>query len=226
MTRQLPLNLPHDPALGPEDFLVTEANRAAHALVSRWPAWPAPWVLLHGPAGCGKTHLAAIWARAADAVRCRPEALTTEAVPELAASGAAVLELAGDSPRVPEEAALFHLVNYTAEQGGSLLLTARTAPGGWRLGLRDLRTRVAAMPSAAIAPPDDALLEGVLAKLFRDRQLAAPPAVLNFLLMRMERSLDAARRLVAALDAASLAGRRRITIPLASEVLDRYAANS
>ncbi|MFP4004458.1 MAG: HdaA/DnaA family protein, partial [Alphaproteobacteria bacterium] len=86
--------------------------------------------------------------------------------------------------------------------------------------------RVAAMPSAAIAPPDDALLEGVLAKLFRDRQLAAPPAVLNFLLMRMERSLDAARRLVAALDAASLAGRRRITIPLASEVLDRYAANS
>ncbi len=82
------------------------------------------------------------------------------------------------------------------------------------------------MPAAAIDAPDDALLEGVLAKLFHDRQLHVPPAVLNFLLARMERSLDAAGRLAASLDAASLAGRRRVTIPLAAEVLERYAANS
>lgn len=220
MTRQLPLNLPHDPALGADDFLVTEANRAAHALILRWPDWPAPWLLLHGPAGCGKTHLATIWSRATGAVRCDPESLNEERVPELVAAGAVVLDVPGDRPSVQHEAALFHLLNYTAERRASLLLTARAPAGQWRIGLPDLRTRLLAMPSVAIAEPDDALLTAVLAKLFRDRQLNVPPAVLSFLVARMERSLDAARRLVAALDAASLADRRKITVPLAAQVLD------
>jgi chromosomal replication initiation ATPase DnaA len=219
MKRQLPLNLPHDPAMGREDFLVTEANHAAHALVSRWPDWPAPWMVLHGPPGCGKSHLAAIWQKTAGAARCEPGALDSGRVPELVAAGTVIVELSGDLPQVPDETALFHLVNYTAERRSFLLLTARAPASAWRVNLPDLRTRLNAMPSAAIAPPDDALLEAVLAKLFRDRQLAVPPAVLNYLVARMERSLDAVRHLAAALDAASLADRRRITIPLAAEVL-------
>lgn len=224
--RQLPLNLPHDPAMGADDFLVTAANETAHALISRWPDWPAPRLLLHGPPGCGKTHLAAIWGRRAGAVRCDAGALNEGLVPELTAAGAVVVEVPGDPPSLPSEAALFHLINYAAECNAPLLVTARAPAGRWRVSLPDLCTRLHAMPSAAIAAPDDALLEAVLFKLFRDRQLDVSPAVLTFLVARMERSLDAARRLAAALDAASLADRRKITVPLAAKVLQRETGRS
>ena len=65
--RQLAFDLPVDSRHGVEDFLVGASNEAAYGLIERWPAWPEAWLRLTGPEGAGKTHLAAIWARAAHA---------------------------------------------------------------------------------------------------------------------------------------------------------------
>ena len=54
---QLPLDLGHRASFSGEDFLVAPCNAAAVACLDSWPDWPAPGLAVHGPEGCGKTHL-------------------------------------------------------------------------------------------------------------------------------------------------------------------------
>ena len=215
-SRQLVLDLPHRPALGREDFLVAPCNAAAVAWIDLWPAWPAPALVLCGPPGAGKSHLAAVWQARTGARALSPRALPAAMDDDFAGSPHVVLE---DAAAPGDEPALLHFYNTIAERGGSLMLTAAAPPSRWRLRLADLASRLRAAPVAEIGRPDDALLGGILVKLFADRQMAIDPDVVAFLLLRMERSFAAARALVARLDAAALAERRTITVPLARAVL-------
>lgn len=220
MMAQFAFEFPHRPAFGADDFLVAPSNAAAIAWLDRWPAWPSAALVLHGPPGCGKTHLAHVWRARSGALLCAAAALGAEIVPDLAAVGAVVI----DGAEQAEERPLLHLLNLTAERGGHLLLTASLPPPRWTTALPDLRSRLVAMPDVAVLVPDDALIGAVLLKLFADRQLAVGEDVVVFLLHHMERSFAAARRIVAALDRASLVAQRRVTIPLARAVLDAQAS--
>ncbi len=213
---QLILDLGHRPALGERDFLVAPCNQAAVQWLDCWPDWPAPALAIHGPAGCGKTHLARVFAARSRAPILEAERVTTASVP--ARLGEARACVVDDADRADAEP-LLHLYNLIAERGGHLLLTAREPPARWPGLLPDLRSRLAAAPAVGVSAPDDALLAALLVKLFADRQLAVGEEVVLFLVRQMERSFDAARRLVADLDAAALRDRRSITIPLARSVL-------
>lgn len=213
---QLILDLGHRPALGERDFLVAPCNQAAVQWLDRWPDWPAPALAIHGPAGCGKTHLARVFAARSRAPILEAERVTTASVP--ARLGEARACVVDDADRADAEP-LLHLYNLIAERGGHLLLTARELPARWPGLLPDLRSRLAAAPAVGVSAPDDALLAALLVKLFADRQLAVGEEVVLFLVHQMERSFDAARRLVADLDAAALRDRRSITIPLARSLL-------
>lgn len=222
---QLPLDLGHRPALGMEDFLVAECNRAAVAWLDRWPRWPGPALVIHGPAGCGKTHLAHVWQAESGAVSIVPGDLAAASPPALMGRArAGVIEGADAGLTDAGERGLLHLYNWLAEAGGHLLLTGACAPARWPLRLPDLASRLGAAPAVAVGPPDDALLAAVLVKQFADRQLPVGEEVVTYLLPRMERSFDAVRRLVAALDRAALAARRPVTVPLVREVLAREGA--
>jgi chromosomal replication initiation ATPase DnaA len=213
---QLILDLGHRPALGEADFLVAPCNRAAIQWLDRWPDWPAPALTLYGPAGCGKTHLARVFAARSEAPIVEADRLLTETVPQLL--GRARACVVDDADRAGAEP-LLHLYNLIAERRGAMLLTAREPPARWPGLLPDLRSRLVAAPAVAVEAPNDALLAALLVKLFADRQLAVSEDVVLFLLRHMERSFEAARRLVAELDAAALRDRRAITIPLARAVL-------
>jgi len=216
--RQLVLDLGHRPALGEVDFLVAPCNQAAIQWLDRWPDWPAPALTLYGPAGCGKTHLARVFAARSRAPIIEAGRLATDAVPVLLAEARACV--VDDADRAGAEP-LLHLFNLIAERRGAMLLTAREPPARWPGLLADLRSRLAAAPAVAVAELDDALLAALLVKLFADRQLAVSQEVVLFLVRQMERSFEAARRLVADLDAAGLRDHRGITIPLARAVLSR-----
>jgi chromosomal replication initiation ATPase DnaA len=216
------LDLALRPALGREDFLVAPSNAEAVAWLDRWPDWPGPALAIHGPAGCGKTHLARVWQAMSGAVEVSPERLAADAAPaELSGGARAVLvEDVGEAIAAgADEAALFHLYNHLAAAGGTLLLTGAEPPARWALALPDLASRLRAAPAVRVGPPDDALLSAVLVKLFADRQLRVSGEVVRWLTLHMERSFDAARRLVDQLDAVALAERRGITVALARGVL-------
>ncbi len=218
---QLPLPFDHAPRYGLDDFMPSASNEAALMAVERWPGWPDRVLLLVGPEGAGKSHLARIWAARADADILSPLDLGGDL--DLLVRRNAVVEDA-ERAGIPEPA-LFHLLNLVRERGLSLLVTARSAPAGWSLATADLVSRLRLAPIVEIAPPDDALMRAVLVKLFADRQLAVDAALVDWLALRIERSLDSARRAVAALDRAGLDAGRRITRTLAADLFGDPAAD-
>jgi len=215
--RQLVLDLGHRPAFGRDDFLVTPGNQEAVAWIDRWPAWPGHALAIFGPAGCGKTHLAQVFALRATARVLTAADVRPDAIAQLVADHRALV--VEDGENVADPRALFHLFNAIKEERGFLLLTSREPPARWTIALADLKSRMAAVPAVRIAPPDDAMMEAVLVKLFADRQLEVAPDVIAYLMRRMDRSFAAARDVVAQTDAASLADKRAITIPLIKQVL-------
>jgi chromosomal replication initiation ATPase DnaA len=215
--RQLTLDWPHEPSWAREDFLVTPENAQTLRTLDAWPSWPSPLLLLTGPKGSGKTHLGRIWARLARARIVSAERLSDADVSEFAGEPAILIE---DADRIgPAEGALFHLLNLVSEHGGFALLTARLAPDLWELRTADLLSRLRLAPRLASSEPGLDLTRAVLFKLFSDRQLNVDPAVIAYLALRIERSLDAARGIVAALDHEALARGRRITRRMAAELL-------
>lgn len=216
-TTQLPLDLDFRPALGGEDFLVALNNEAAVAWIDRWPNWPGPALAIHGPAGCGKTHLAHVWQAMSGAVLLTADSLGEAPPPDLLDDRNACVVEGADTG--VDEPALFHLYNWVSENRGHILLTGRSAPARWPVALPDLHSRLSAVPAVAVSEPDDALFMAVLVKLFSDRQLQVGEEVIRYMTTRMERSFDAARRAVKSIDSAALAAHRNITVPLVREVL-------
>ena len=215
--RQLPLALPHQGAMSRADFLVGAGNERAIDLVDRWPAWPERGAFLYGPPGSGKSHLVAIWQAASGAAIVPGAALDMSAAEEAIAAGAVAIEDLHSGPL--DERALFHLLNVATERRIPLLVTSRSGPADLAVGLADLASRLRAMLLIELERPDDDLLRRVLIKLFADRQLSVEPAVVDFIVVRMERSLEAANALSALIDEEALAGGRPITRRLAGEAL-------
>ncbi len=215
---QLALNLGHRPALTRDDFLVADCNRAAIGFIDRWPDWPAPALIVVGPPGCGKTHLTAVFQAATGARLIAPESLDAVDPPMLLgpAAAAAIDDL---RPGFAEHA-LLHLYNVLRDRAGHVMITAATAPSRWPLSLPDLRSRLLAAPVVTISAPDDGLIAAMLVKLFADRQIAVSEDVVRFVLPRLERSFGAVQAFVAALDRVALSDRRRVTVPLARQVLN------
>ena len=215
--RQLAFALPHAESLTRDNFLEGPANASGLALVDSWPEWPNRVMLMVGPEGSGKSHLAAIWADEAGARSTMARALTAATVPGALATGALVVE----DLKTPDfdERALFHLLNLAREDGAFVLITARAPPSAFQVELRDLRSRLRAVPSVSLHPPDDQLFRALIVKLCADRQLTVDEAVVSYLATRIERSYAAARQAVEFLDFEALRLGRPVTRALAAELL-------
>jgi len=214
---QLTLELAPEPGFERENFVVSGSNEQAYAMIELWPDWPAPMLLILGPPGAGKSHLGAIWASIAKAGVQSAPALAAANIEALAAAGPLLLE---DADAIGEaETQLFHLINLMRENGMALVITAKAPPDAWGLRTADLLSRLRLAPTVAIGPPDDALMRAVLVKLLIDRQLVIDTSVVGYIALRLERSLDAARTFIDALDREALARQCRISRAIAADVL-------
>ena len=214
--RQLAFSLPHAESLSRDNFLEGPANEAGLALIDAWPEWPNRIMWLAGPEGSGKSHLAAIWAEASGARSTTANGLTAENVPGALATGALVVE--DLRAKELDERALFHLMNLAREDGAYLLFTGREVPASIEIELRDLRSRLRAVPVVSLLPPDDQLFRGLIVKFCADRQMSIDETVVSYLTSRIERSYAAARQAVDLLDTEALRLGRPVTRALAAEL--------
>jgi chromosomal replication initiation ATPase DnaA len=209
--------LPHAESLTRDNFLEGPSNEAALGLIESWPEWPARTMLLVGPEGSGKSHLAAIWADQAGARSTTAHALSAATVPAALATGALVVE--DLKPADFDERALFHLLNLAREEQAFVLITARAPPTSIEVELRDLRSRLRALPVVSLAEPDDLLFRALIVKFCADRQLSVDESVVSYLVTRIERSFAAVRQAVDQLDREALRLGRPVTRALAAELL-------
>ena len=216
---QLPLDLQFISTPGRDDFFVSDCNRVATSWIDRWPDWPGQYRVLNlvGPAASGKSHLATIWSRQAQALTITKLAVGTAPV-----DNNIVLDNLEASDTWNEEA-LFHLFNRTADGAGSVLVTSETPVATMRWSLPDLSSRMRTVSVATLDAPDDELLCSLLEKYFADRQLAVARQVPDYIVSRMERSFVAVQKIAAAMDRRSLAERRDLTLPLAREIMTEFA---
>jgi len=222
--RQLTFRWPHSPSFAREDFLPARSNLEALKAIELWPNWTGRMLMLVGPEGAGKSHLGAIWARAADAMTLSGQELSEQTIEACARADAVLIE-DGESAR-RQETLFFHLINVALQNNAWLLMTSRAAPDAWGLNTPDLLSRLRLAPVVRLAAPDIELIEAVLFKLFSDRQLEVDPHVISFIALRIERSLGAARAFVATLDNEALTQGRRITRTMASNLLRELESKS
>ena len=221
---QLTFDLPRRSALSRTDFLISDSNAAAIAWIDRWPDWPSRALALHGPAGCGKTHIVHLWCAQTAGVNVPGEALSEQVVARLVSERRH--RIAIDDADRASEIALLHLHNFCMETRGGLLVAARQPPAAWTVVLPDLDSRLRAVLAIGIGLPDDALLGAVLVKHFADRQLRVAPEVIAYLLTHIERSFAAAAEIVAQLDVVSLCERRPITVALARRLVSEAGVHA
>jgi chromosomal replication initiation ATPase DnaA len=212
-SRQLVLDLPLRQALGRDDFLVTSSNSAAVELIDQWPNWPTYGAIIVGPLSSGKSHLVEVWRQKSGAKLVQASELTIESALQ---GSTLAIEVDGAF----DERALFHVLNLAKTH--HVLITAQTIPAHWNLVIPDLLSRLNALPVVSILPPDDALLRGVLVKLFADRQITIDEAMISYILLRMPRSLEAARSIVAKIDQQALIERAEVTRPFVARVMASF----
>jgi chromosomal replication initiation ATPase DnaA len=216
---QLPLPFQHEPLYDARDFLPASSNQDALAWLDS--EWPDQRLALFGPDGCGKSHLARMWAARTGAVLLAGQTLSDlDGLPQ---HGALVVD---DADTVRDEKLLLHLLNSARDRGLRVLLSSRAAPSRWPVQLPDLSSRLRAMTAVEIRPAGDDLLAALLTRLIADRQMVVAKSLQDWLLLRLPRSPSALLDAVARLDRASLASRTPITRALAAQVLAETDFNS
>jgi|TARA_B110000908_G_scaffold76259_1_gene91794 chromosomal replication initiation ATPase DnaA len=220
MSQQLSFDLPVIPALGRDDFMIAPSNAVAVAMIEATQDWVGEKLVLCGPTGSGKTHLAHVWAGTQNGQIIVASDLIDADIPALALTPTAIENLPDIAKNQAAQTALFHLHNLMQSNGQPLLMTGTGAPNHWGMSLPDLQSRIDAAGVATLNAPDDTLLSAVIAKQFNDRQLMPRPDVIPYLVLRIDRSFAAARDVVAAMDEHSLSRHKPLTRALAGQVLD------
>lgn len=227
--KQIPLKFGLNTDFRREDFMVARCNREALALIEAWPHWPFFAAVVYGPEGCGKSHLAHVFAQRV-ATLCQypipvPLINAREVTPsrvERLHRDNPCLVIENLNPNINNEA-MFHLFNLYQNEGGYILFTAKAAPARMHFRLPDLQSRLNMLPAVAIAEPDDDMLAALILKLFNDRQILITPEILNFIVRNMQRSFSYACKLAAEIDAVSLAYKRAVSIPIVKEAMRSLA---
>jgi len=193
----LPLDWP--PRETDDAFIVSASNAAAVRHLYATGTWPVCATILTGPRKSGRSLIGRILA---------------------ARTGGTLI----DGAERHDETDLFHAWNAAQATRRPLIIIADAPPPQWRISLPDLRSRLAATPQVSFEDPDVELIAQLVPRLLERRGLAASPELAAYVAPRIERSHHAVIALVDALDAASLASHRAITVPLARAVLAKVDA--
>ena len=211
--------------MGRAAFLVSDSNREAVALIDGFADWQVPVQWIYGPAGSGKSHLAAVLSHQCAALNIDAVQLLQDDIARVLDGSEkpdAVIVDRLDALPVDYEEVLFHLLNFSRHENLKILLLSEKPAAQLTIGLPDLVSRLKAVAAVALTSPDDALMRGLMVKLFSDRQLKVDARVIDYLLPRMVRDYADMAALIDNIDRQALAEKRAITVPMVAEILESH----
>lgn len=231
VSKQIPLIFETKTCYKRDDFMVNKCNLEAINAIDSWPEWPLFAYVLYGPKGCGKSHLAHVFAEHVACFYQKPIFVKIINAVDITLHKANILHKENPClvvenlcPKANNEA-LFHLFNLYQNEGGYILFTAENAPARMNFKLPDLQSRLNIIPSIAIGEPDDEMLSALIVKLFNDRQLIISQDILNYIIRNMQRSFSFAVKLVEEIDIISLAKKRTISVSIVKEAIETLLSN-
>ena len=223
---QLIFNLNRKGNAGLENFYISKSNHLAVSTIKNCENWPAKKLLLMGPTGSGKSHLAEFWAEKTRALIISMSDIFNSDIIELSQYAGLLLDNVDDLKlldpveKVIIEEKLFHLLNSTSQSSCYFLMTSSSNILSWGLKLKDLISRLETIAVAELLTPDDELLVAVLLKQFDDRQIKVSPEFVLFVSKRINRSFNSISEFVNLIDYLTLKRKKEVTIPIASQLLD------
>ena len=222
ISKQLILDLRTLPSMGRKDYYVSKSNEDAVAWIDKWPGWPAFGLVVVGPSGAGKTHLASVLKHFSNGILVKNSDIGEKNILELSSNNCLILE---DIDVNLSEANLLHLFNFLLENNSKIMITSKIPIKKLSIKLADLKSRLLSLSQVNLGLPDDTLLSRVIIKQFSDKGVKIDMEVVNYLLRRMDRSFLSANGLVAKIDFASIQSSRKITIPFVRELLSTKTNN-
>ncbi|MEM9169363.1 MAG: DNA replication protein [Pseudomonadota bacterium] len=206
-------------------FVAVDAAADALSFADAWIKSDAGFLAICGPDGSGKTHLGRILCAEFGEPGADADCLTASAPVDVVAllDKGARFVFVDDAHCAPKPQDLVDFLIAAAAAGLRVAVAGAGAPADWARGLKDLETRLEAMPRVTMAPPGEALLQALIAKLFQDRQLDVSADVVRYAAERLPRRFDAARAFVAAADGMANERQGPVTKALARQAIEALA---
>jgi DnaA family protein len=228
---QLALPITLDAGRTLDNFYAGPNGAAVEALRDLAVSGATPVMFLHGADGTGKSHLLQAACRAAIAAgrsalylpMGQAVLLDPSVVENLDRYALVCID---DVQRIAGaeawQRALLTLFDALKASGGGFVASARGAPASIKRLLPDLVSRLAWGPVFQLAALNDAEKITALQQRAAGRGYELPEETAKFLLNRLQRDMATLCATVDALDAASLAAQRKVTVPFAKSILEKH----
>jgi DnaA family protein len=187
-----------------------------------------------GSQGTGKTHLLQAAVRQINQLGLRAIYLPLKdvtgdvqrAIEGLEAMDLVALDDIDSFYGIEAENALFNLYNRTKDKGGKIFFSSREKPGGEKLSLPDLVSRLNAGFVYKLQELDEEQKARFLISVAEHRGLKLERPVVDFIMRTCKRDMNSLCVILNLLDSASLQYGRALTVPFSKEILSSIEQES
>ena len=208
----LPLKLL--PSYGRHDFIIGESNKEAVKWVDNFLKSRINGLVIIGPVASGKSHLIST-------LKNKYKILKAEEINEEKIN---ILELKDliieNIEKIENHHFFLHIINFVKEKNFKVLLTSRLPIKELNIQLADLKSRLLAYSHSKILLPTDDVLRGIIIKISKDKGLHLSDAIINYILIHVERSYSIINKFINELDQLSLMRKKKITIPFIKKFIE------
>ena len=207
-----------------ENFLVSECNQSAVKLIDNIDSWKnskrinsIPAILIHGPPGCGKTHISSIFEQQNSCITL--SSITTKDIRLAEKGNNFIIDNFFPGKSFSPEIVM-HFLNEVTYNSGSVLFLSRFSAFDMQWELDDLNSRLRSIMSCEIKLPDEILLYSFLVKYADDKKLILTDKQCIYIIERVERSFETIIKIIDNLDRVSLEIKKKLTFDNIQDVID------
>ena len=199
-----------------EDLYISKCNEHIFLLLNKWPKWSKNFLNISGEAYSGKTHLVDIFIKKFKGIKLESDLLNNKDFDEIKIYQNIVLENINTDVN---EKLIYTLINIIDQDNKYLIVTSREPIVDIKFKLNDLKSRAKNFLLQKIEKPDDEMIYALILKNLSDRQILIEKKLINYIIMRVERSYSKIYEFIYKIDELSLKKKKSIDLKIIKEVL-------